>query len=167
MRQSVPSLVAKIIRYRPHIICFVGKGMWLIVGAALKKQIRAGTPLPGTFKVQDDPLTPPSTPSKSSPRDKAKGKGKGKGNKAFAWGLQPYKLVYPSPHGELKCLSTMPALTRVEAAVKKEEKTMNEGSSVNLSAALTTGMAVSACETLFFVMPSTVGVILFLLFRIH
>ena len=35
MASSVPALLAKIARFRPHVACFIGKGIWLHVERAL------------------------------------------------------------------------------------------------------------------------------------
>ncbi|KAH8992737.1 uracil-DNA glycosylase-like protein [Lactarius akahatsu] len=44
MASSVPALLTKIARFRPHVVCFIGKGIWLHVERALKlKGDAAGT----------------------------------------------------------------------------------------------------------------------------
>lgn len=40
MKQSVPNLLDKVTRYKPRVICFVGKGIWLIVEAVLKQLLQ-------------------------------------------------------------------------------------------------------------------------------
>jgi len=39
MANSVPALLAKIARWRPHVICFNGKGIWLHVERSLQQQL--------------------------------------------------------------------------------------------------------------------------------
>lgn len=91
MRLSVPSLKAKIIKFRPRIVCFVGKGMWLVIESVFRRQICT---VNDTFKGI---LKPPSTSCKCSPEPKPIGK---PAVTAFNWGLQPYKFVYPNHSGE-------------------------------------------------------------------
>jgi len=110
MRDSVPILSAKIIQNRPRIVCFVGKGIWLIVEAVFKKQIleASGTqvgiqPLELSVVKEEDTSasqTVPATPIKSPRKNPHK-----KAVNQFNWGLQSYKFVYDGPKGE--CLYTV------------------------------------------------------------
>jgi hypothetical protein len=106
MIQSVPSFTAKLAKYRPRIVCFVGKGIWVIVEAAFRKQVEATSQDPSrkdnianvesrtdTDDAGEDPLLPPSTPRKSSTNRRSKNRPKATSN-SFDYGLQPYKLVY-------------------------------------------------------------------------
>ena len=120
MKDSVPDLMAKIIQGRSRIVCFVGKGIWLIIEAAMKKQILefSGVPtggfslIPRSIKKEEDLLdikkeADPIDIKKEddlldsknevltvkSPSRKSSGK---KQSVQFDWGLQPYKFVYPA-----------------------------------------------------------------------
>ena len=108
MKQSVPSLTAKIVNNRPLIVCFVGKGIWVIVEAVFKKQVRSVRPDP-TYndKRVDDidqlhageiPLISTSVRGMASPNRRVTKRPRA--SKTFDWGLQPYKFVYPDPHGQ-------------------------------------------------------------------
>lgn len=74
MATSVPAFLSKVARWRPRIVCFVGRGIWLCVEKALQQPL-------GTSARPKPP---------SSPRKKTR-KGKDEG-----YGLQPYKAVHPS-----------------------------------------------------------------------
>jgi len=80
MAHSVPSFLAKVARYRPRIVCFVGMGIWRIV----EKVIANASPNEGDSEVR---LFSPS-------------KRKSKRSSAASVGLQPYKLVYDNEHSE-------------------------------------------------------------------
>jgi hypothetical protein len=62
MREAVPSLITKISQHRPRIVCFVGKAIWLIVEAALKKDLAGGSEItkegspPEFLKKEEDLL---------------------------------------------------------------------------------------------------------------
>ena len=68
MEESVPSLLAKVARYRPRILCFVGMGIWHIVEKAIVKMVPFG--------------------------ERSPTKGKSKKSDTSNVGLQPYKLVH-------------------------------------------------------------------------
>jgi len=83
MVASVPALLQKVKKYRPRIVCFVGKGIWVIVekGLLVTCNVSDGSP--------NSPVNrSPSKSPKKSPRSKsAKAKNDG-------YGLQPYKIVH-------------------------------------------------------------------------
>jgi TDG/mug DNA glycosylase family protein len=80
MTDSVPSFLAKVVRYRPRIVCFVGMGIWRTV----EKVIANASLNEGGGRVR---LSSPS-------------KGKPKKSGVASVGLQPYKLVYDTEHPE-------------------------------------------------------------------
>ncbi|TFY80703.1 hypothetical protein EWM64_g3308 [Hericium alpestre] len=90
MASSVPTLLAKIRRLRPRVVCFVGKLMWGNVARVLKKVAVAP---PGA-----DQATSSSRSASPATRGKGKGKGrkgrKGKKDKNEGYGLQPLKVVH-------------------------------------------------------------------------
>jgi TDG/mug DNA glycosylase family protein len=73
MAESVPLFLAKVARYRPRFVCFVGMGIWRIVEKVISKTAESGVG--------------------SSTHSKAKLK---KSNV----GLQPYKLAYDENLGK-------------------------------------------------------------------
>jgi len=75
MVDSVPSFLAKVARYRPRIVCFVGMGIWRIVEKVIAKT--------ALMNESGHELRMPS-PSK----------GKSKKSNVSDVGLQPYKLAY-------------------------------------------------------------------------
>ncbi|KAF8588202.1 DNA glycosylase [Ramaria rubella] len=81
MKDSVPLLKTKIVNYRPRIVCFVGKGIWLTTESVFKHQTLEVGPLSSHIMSQ---------PIQRAPRKKAS---------SFDWGLQPYKLVYTDSEG--------------------------------------------------------------------
>lgn len=100
MKQSVPSLIAKIANNRPLVVCFVGKIIWTIVEAVLKKQmLDAGTD-PGKSCGTADHMNhldsgefPAASPNRKITRRRTPMPN------TFEWGLQPYKLAYPDTNG--------------------------------------------------------------------
>lgn len=81
MVEAVPAFLAKVSKYRPRIVCFVGMGIWRTVEKALVK-----------LKVSN------ANPGNSMVVSPIKSKGKQKSSTA-AIGLQPYKLVHHiEPH---------------------------------------------------------------------
>jgi thymine-DNA glycosylase len=84
---SVPSLLAKIARCRPRIVCFVGIGIWRIVERVLAKS--------ASIDEGGRELKMSGCPSK------------GKSKKSTLNGLQPYRFVYNVGHSEAigKCLN--------------------------------------------------------------
>lgn len=102
MREGIPILVAKIVQHRPRIVCFVGKGIWLIIETAFQRQILQSSGisiddqalLPQSIKNEDELVNngnatfiSKKTPRKSPSKKRSVGK--------FEFGLQPYKFVYP------------------------------------------------------------------------
>lgn len=75
MEESVPSFLAKVARYRPRIVCFVGMGIWRIVEKVIVKTASLG---------EHSPQVQGRSPSK----------GKSKKSNTSSVGLQPYKLVH-------------------------------------------------------------------------
>ncbi|EGO29256.1 hypothetical protein SERLADRAFT_456783 [Serpula lacrymans var. lacrymans S7.9] len=72
MIKSVPTLLAKITRFRPRFVCFVGMGIWEVVREGLLQTV-------------------------SSPLADGNKSIKVKGKKPASLGLQPYKYVHPRP----------------------------------------------------------------------
>lgn len=119
MTESVPSLKAKIAKHRPRIVCFVGKGIWIIVEAVFRKQARnTGTEITSSRRKDntsnkniqggtDDATgeTPIISLSSASGTTSPNRSGTSRRLKItprrFDWGLQHYKLVYPALDCEL------------------------------------------------------------------
>ena len=94
MKESVPSLKAKIAKHRPRVVCFVGKGIWVIVEAVFRKEVQdTFHHLAGQEDMANSPLMSPSTRSKLSTNRRPTNR-RIAASKAFEWGLQEYKLVY-------------------------------------------------------------------------
>ncbi|KAF8520932.1 uracil-DNA glycosylase-like protein [Hysterangium stoloniferum] len=138
MKEAVPSLKAKILQHRPRIVCFVGKGIWLLVEAAFKKELTGrpeNTILDDVslesmkdhkeMKLEDFSQSLRAISSKSPRRRKA-------AVQTPKYGLQSYKLVFSDTEDIPK-----------HDLIKNEETTP----------LLTTNQK----ETLFFMMPSTSG----------
>jgi TDG/mug DNA glycosylase family protein len=81
MMDSVPSLLAKVVRCRPRIVCFVGMGIWRIVEKVLVKSASMN---------EGDRELKMSSPSKGKPKKST----------LNDTGLQPYKFVYNIGHSE-------------------------------------------------------------------
>ncbi|GJJ09149.1 hypothetical protein Clacol_003371 [Clathrus columnatus] len=97
MSQSVPALLDKIVQYKPRVLCFVGKGIWVKVDAAFKKRIRqhvktfdsiSRSPIKSGRKAKEEDvsttidLSPPMT------------NGTIKELQPFSYGPQPYKFIF-------------------------------------------------------------------------
>ncbi|KAH9943535.1 uracil-DNA glycosylase-like protein [Amylocystis lapponica] len=88
---GVPALLQKIARFRPRIVCFVGKGIWEAFERALPKGARAGTSPPPSSAL---------APSAGSSTDKAtlvrSPVGRRRAAKLqFKFDVQPYKVMHP------------------------------------------------------------------------
>ncbi|KAI0062782.1 DNA glycosylase [Artomyces pyxidatus] len=84
---AVPSVLAKIARYKPRMFCFVGKGIWTDVERVLKK----ASTKPATSML--DSSAPPS-PAANVSTPKRKGRAKKTPPPEFVYGVQPYKVVH-------------------------------------------------------------------------
>ncbi|GBE89248.1 G/T mismatch-specific thymine DNA glycosylase [Sparassis crispa] len=81
---GVPVLLQKIARFRPQVVCFVGKGIWDAFERAL--------PLVRRETIQlDSPPTPSPSPSKRKVRKRLFA-----AQNPFQWDIQPYKVVHPN-----------------------------------------------------------------------
>jgi len=78
MVASVPTFLDKVRKWRPGMVCFVGRSMWLCVEKGLQMlcEPSALSPRPGT----------PKRPGKKG----------NKKNRNEGYGMQPYKIVHPS-----------------------------------------------------------------------
>ncbi|KAL6299337.1 uracil-DNA glycosylase-like protein [Sparassis latifolia] len=91
---GVPVLLQKIARFRPQVVCFVGKGIWDAFERAL--------PLVRRETIQlDSPPTPSPSPSKRKVR-----KWLFAAQNPFQWDIQPYKVVHPND-GTANVLETL------------------------------------------------------------
>jgi TDG/mug DNA glycosylase family protein len=98
MSESVPALLLKIKQYRPRIVSFVGKGIWLIFEKGLSKRLKGtGSTDPHSVEAQlegnEVPLDP-KTVGYSLPARTAKNAKPRKKDKNEGYGLQPYRVVH-------------------------------------------------------------------------
>jgi TDG/mug DNA glycosylase family protein len=97
MLASVPVLLAKIARYRPLVLCVVGKAIWVIIEKFILQPER--DPSLGIF------ITNPSETAVQNGGDEGNGsrskttKPKKKNRRDFAWGIQPYAMVHSDGEG--------------------------------------------------------------------
>lgn len=77
---GVPILLQKIARFRPRIVCFVGKGIWTAFERALPLEMSQGDISPS---------------SRATPLQGGSRKGRRAQKEAFKYDLQPYKVVHP------------------------------------------------------------------------
>ncbi|KAH9059791.1 uracil-DNA glycosylase-like protein [Lactarius vividus] len=77
MASSVPALLAKIARFRPRVVCFIGKGIWLHV----RETVPVSSSSPHAMTMRGGPR-PASKKAKALPAP------------AFAYGLQPFKATH-------------------------------------------------------------------------
>lgn len=73
---GVPALLYKLARFRPRIVCFVGKGIWEAFARAVHSQ--ADAPIPSKKVIEG---------SSVSKREK-------RGSEPFEYGIQPLKAVH-------------------------------------------------------------------------
>jgi thymine-DNA glycosylase len=89
---AVPAFLAKVSRYRPRIVCFVGMGIWV---DAVEKALRQ-------IAVPPEAVVPPTASSPSHvPRRRSPNRKSPKLKKTMV-GLQPYKMVQPKVDGDGK-----------------------------------------------------------------
>jgi thymine-DNA glycosylase len=107
MKEAVPLLMDKLVKYRPRTLCFLGRGIWDIFrnqAFNLKAMDRCAAPAcsPRKHANKDSKLSQmkiPLVPSKyflnesykNLPHNKLEDKREAR---TFSWGLQPFKLVY-------------------------------------------------------------------------
>lgn len=116
MRRSVPVLVDKIAKYRPRILCFMGKGIWDIFRqqafklessnrssiSSLNDKMRDGkgasrpSSQPAGSLVKSKYFAAPEVPVQSGGMlDSSSQVSQGKPvKKSFACGLQPFKIIH-------------------------------------------------------------------------
>lgn len=82
MVDSVPVLLRKVSKFRPRILCFVGKGIWTV----FEKGLKAHCKIKSAVKA-----------SASSLAD-----AKGKQKAVFEYGLQPHRLIFNGSDDEGK-----------------------------------------------------------------
>ncbi|EJD54691.1 DNA glycosylase [Auricularia subglabra TFB-10046 SS5] len=107
-RQGVPALLGKLARYRPRIVCLVGKEVWQPIEDAIRDWSCTGATAttlaveePPSPPVDSESLAPQGVPVASpSKGKKTKTKAK-KPARSISLGLQPYKLVHPA--GDAHC----------------------------------------------------------------
>jgi thymine-DNA glycosylase len=80
MAAGVPTLVLKVSRYRPRIVCFVGRGIWTNVEKVLSIQTAANPQMQAPSKPSRVVLAAPR-----KPRQLGK-----KAGSIWRYGLQPY-----------------------------------------------------------------------------
>ena len=104
MKSGVPALLSKIARFRPHVVCFVGKG----ISETFRKEVArlVDSPSPSTEVTSTPESSSSSSPISETEVGTAKSRTKGtkpKGNKRkrtvtkkliFSLGVQPVKTVH-------------------------------------------------------------------------
>jgi len=164
---SVPAFLAKIARWRPRIVCFVGKGIWLAVQKDLDGKLAPSSTSGEKEEVGEvledvkaamtedtkDPetiihstTTPPSTPNGS--RKKAV-----KSKDTFEYGLQPYVLDLPSEQHQPKALPVNNSKLDADFDANPFIAVVKNEDTPSLMSASPTGID----QTLIWAMPSTSG----------
>lgn len=109
MIESVPVLLEKIALWKPRIVCFVGKGMWLNAEKGIKRILKEKQ-----HSTKDKVDTWSSSPKKRLKQGKAAGsqvsleqlsENSGVRREYFdlGFGLRPYKIVHPVSDGSEDC----------------------------------------------------------------
>jgi thymine-DNA glycosylase len=88
MAASVPSFLRKVARFRPRLVCFVGKGIWQIVEKALVRMI-IEPPRSSASPAAEDVTSAAALRARPDRRKKGK-----KVPVKSGYGLQRYQLVY-------------------------------------------------------------------------
>ena len=145
MIESVPALLEKIALWKPRIICFVGKGMWLNAEKGIQRIVQKKQ-----TTAKDESESWSSSPKKRSARQPKVLKGqvvveelsKNSGLRSdffnMGFGLRPYKVVHSDIHDtEIRKCLLHPPLKRV----------------------LTDQSLAAVRETLFFCSPSSSGLV--------
>lgn len=82
---AVPSFLAKVSRYRPRIVCFVGMGIWV---DAVEKELRKVAVPPEAGSRETTSNSSHRVPGRKSPKAKK-----------TKIGLQPYRMINPKVDG--------------------------------------------------------------------
>ncbi|KAI0076151.1 DNA glycosylase [Panus rudis PR-1116 ss-1] len=99
MVSGVPVLLSKIARFKPRVVCFVGKGIWTVFHKEASKRVDVSSS--HVSSESSSASTTPTDPSVEEDNKPAKSAKKSKAKSAktqhviFDWGLQPCKVVHP------------------------------------------------------------------------
>lgn len=128
MINGVPILLRKIVRFRPRVVCFVGKGIWEVFVKEATRTVLSSTVLPLDSPSTPGPSTPrtPSTPVGEDIKEEVdpdvlpslvttpkrtvgkKPKRAPKVKILFKWGIQPVKVILPdADHGTRDIVETL------------------------------------------------------------
>ncbi|KZT50762.1 DNA glycosylase [Calocera cornea HHB12733] len=168
MVESAPAFLQKVTTWRPRIICFVGKGIWLAVQKNLDTRTAAVLPTGGQKTVVEAPedvkdaveedmpdsasRSTATAPSPSTPKGVQKKK-PAKRKDVFDYGLQPYVLLLPPEVSQLPNSSEVVTKIDVDFDASQSIALVKEEETSTLITPIRTGID----ETLIWVMPSTSG----------
>lgn len=97
MIEAVPALLEKLRRWKPHLICFVGKGMWLNVEKGIKRMIDTSLIEKEGYNEIGSPSLGNRTARRKRPKlqnqmDPPSDSGVDNEFRRLGFGLQPYKM---------------------------------------------------------------------------